>query len=151
MERSRLDHTLAALADPTRRAVIDLLCEAPRRAGELAALLNISAPALSRHLRILRSRGLIAEDAVERDARVRLYRIESGAFQELGLWAGAIEGFWNAQLESFRLHVESASPSAWAPLGAQPGERNTEVSQASEANDTNVAGSPQRSDALGRI
>ena len=50
-----IDSTLAALADPTRRGVIDLLRERPRRAGELAAAARMSAPAMSRHLRVLRA------------------------------------------------------------------------------------------------
>ena len=51
-----LDATLAAIADPTRRRVVDLLRERPRRAGELASAFRVSPPAMSRHLRVLRSR-----------------------------------------------------------------------------------------------
>jgi DNA-binding transcriptional ArsR family regulator len=54
-----LDATLAALADPHRRATVDLLRQGPRRAGELAQAAGLSAPAMSRHLRALRQAGLV--------------------------------------------------------------------------------------------
>ena len=63
----------SALADPTRRAVVELLRQKPLRAGELADTLGMSAAALSRHLRVLRRNGLIVDDAIDEDARVRLY------------------------------------------------------------------------------
>src|SRR6185295_12283738 len=56
---SDLGQTLAALADPTRRGVVELLRKGPRRAGELAASLDLSPPAMSRHLRVLRTTGLV--------------------------------------------------------------------------------------------
>ena len=71
----KLDATLAALADPTRRRVVELLRERPRRAGELAEAFGVSAPAMSRHLRVLRTRGLVEEERVDEDARVRVYRL----------------------------------------------------------------------------
>ena len=67
--KRRIDETLSALADPTRRRVVDLLRERPRRAGELAATFDVSAPAISRHLRVLRTRGLIEETRTPDDAR----------------------------------------------------------------------------------
>src|SRR5919202_760124 len=66
---NQVDFTLSALADPTRRQVIELLRERPRRAGELAAASAISGPAMSRHLRVLRRSGLVAVEAgrIDRD------------------------------------------------------------------------------------
>jgi DNA-binding transcriptional ArsR family regulator len=101
-----LDRTLAALADPTRRAVIDLLSKGPRQASELAGALSMSAAALSRHLRILRTHGLVAGDGVEHDARVRMYRLVPGAFVPLRDWVGAVEAFWDDQLQAFKTHAE---------------------------------------------
>lgn len=72
----QLDRTLAALADPTRRAVIEHLRTRPHRAGDLADALGMSAAARSRHLRVLRKSGLITDDEVEHDARVRLYPLQ---------------------------------------------------------------------------
>ena len=62
-----LDSTLAALADPTRRRVVDLLRERPHRAGELALGCATSAPAMSRHLRVLRASGLVEVEAEQID------------------------------------------------------------------------------------
>src|SRR5438874_659796 len=73
--QSSLDSTFAALADPTRKAVIGLLSRGPRRAGDLADDLDQSPAAMSRHLRVLRRSGLIAPEGVEDDARVRMYRL----------------------------------------------------------------------------
>jgi DNA-binding transcriptional ArsR family regulator len=103
----RLDETLAALADPTRRRVIDLLREGPRRAGELAAAFDVSPPAISRHLRVLRTRGLIEEEPSPHDARLRVYRLRREPFQDLQSWLERVESFWGEQLESFRSVAES--------------------------------------------
>ena len=74
-----LDRTLAALADPDRRRAIDLLREGPRRAGELAQAIGLPAPAMSRHLRVLRQSGLVQESHPEFDARVRDLLAAAGA------------------------------------------------------------------------
>ena len=81
-----LDAMLAALADPTRRTVIDSLRKGPRRAGELADLAGASAPAMSRHLRILRDSGLVEADILDHDARVRVYRLRRERFRPLQSW-----------------------------------------------------------------
>jgi DNA-binding transcriptional ArsR family regulator len=101
----RLDRTFAALADPTRRRVVELLRERPRRAGELAEAFRVSAPAISRHLRVLRTRGLVEEERVDEDARVRFYRLRREPFDALSLWLRELESFWSDQLESFGAHV----------------------------------------------
>lgn len=107
MNAPTLDETIAALADPTRRAVIDLLRDGPHRAGEIAAALDMSAPALSRHLRLLRQSGLITDDAVEEDARVRLFRLEPLAFASLRDWMAELESYWSGQLNAFKQHAEA--------------------------------------------
>jgi DNA-binding transcriptional ArsR family regulator len=84
--RSNLDRTLAALSDPTRRGVVDLLRKAPLRPSEIALRLETSRPAMSRHLRVLRKTGLVEEVTLERDARVRLYRLKPKPFGELRRW-----------------------------------------------------------------
>jgi len=104
-----LDATLAALADPTRRAVVERLRRRPCRAGELAAALDTSAPAMSRHLRVLRTRGLVEEARGEGDARVRMYRLRREPFDALRTWVEEIEAFWGDQLDAFREHVASRS------------------------------------------
>lgn len=98
--------TLAALADPTRRRVVELLGRGARRAGELAAELDASPPAMSRHLRVLRRSGLIEDVRVEEDARVRMYRLRQQHFSELRVWVEGIEQFWASELAAFKRHVE---------------------------------------------
>ncbi|MBO9710273.1 MAG: winged helix-turn-helix transcriptional regulator [Caulobacter sp.] len=101
-----LDATLAALADPHRRATVDLLREGPRRAGELAQAVGLSAPAMSRHLRTLREAGLVEETHPPFDARVRVYALRSGAMAELKAWAQAAEALWSEQLLSLKVEIE---------------------------------------------
>jgi DNA-binding transcriptional ArsR family regulator len=103
---SRLDDTLAALADPTRRAVVDLLRKKPRRAGELSSALDMSAPAMSRHLRVLRKVGLVEEAGIEDDARVRMFSLRRDRFAELRSWLDEVESFWESQLSAFKAHAE---------------------------------------------
>ena len=108
MPKTELNATLAALADRNRRAVIDLLKEQPRRAGEIAAALSLTPPALSRHLRVLRRSGLILEHGVEEDARVRIYGLRKEPFDQLRVWLEEVESFWTGELAAFRDHVESS-------------------------------------------
>jgi DNA-binding transcriptional ArsR family regulator len=107
---TNLDTTLSALADPTRRQVVELLRERPRRAGELAAACALSGPAMSRHLRVLRASGLVkvdvAEGQGEQDARLRVYRLRPEPFVGLQAWLDQVQAFWTDQLEAFKAHVE---------------------------------------------
>ena len=98
--------TLSALADPTRRRIVELLRERPRRAGELVAAFEVSAPAISRHLRVLRRSGLVTDRGVEDDARLRVYRLEQEPFVALQAWLDQVQAFWTDQLGAFRDHVE---------------------------------------------
>ena len=100
-----LDHTFGALADPTRRGVIDLLRREPRRASDLADKLGASRPAMSRHLRVLRESGLVAASEHE-DARVRVYHLKPEKFAELREWLEQVELFWSDQLAAFAEHVK---------------------------------------------
>jgi DNA-binding transcriptional ArsR family regulator len=102
-----IDRTLAALADPARRRVVDLLRERPHRAGELASATGLSAPAMSRHLRALRATGLVEESHPEFDARVRIYRLKPGPMAQLKAWLDDTERLWTLQLAAFKAHVES--------------------------------------------
>jgi len=97
-----IDSTLAALADPARRGVIDLLRERPRRAGELAAAARMSAPAMSRHLRVLRAGKLIEESHPENDARQRIYQLRPEPFDALQAWLGQVQQFWTGELDGFK-------------------------------------------------
>jgi DNA-binding transcriptional ArsR family regulator len=101
-----LDETLLALADPTRRWVVEQLRRGPRRAGDLAAASRMSAPAMSRHLRVLRRSGLIEGNGIEDDARVRLYRLRPEPLSALRQWLDEMQAFWSDQLGAFKAHAE---------------------------------------------
>jgi len=103
-----LDRTLAALADPHRRAAVDLLRERPRAAGELARDLGLAAPAMSRHLRALRESGIVQESHPDFDARVRVYALRTGPMIELLRWLEETERMWSEQLAAFKAHLEAA-------------------------------------------
>ena len=106
MAEAAIDRTLAALADPTRRRVVELLRREPRRAGELAEAFGVSAPAMSRHLRVLRQTGLVEEQRSPDDARCRVYRLRPEPFRDLASWLAEVESFWNDQLGAFKRHAE---------------------------------------------
>lgn len=101
-----LDRTLSALADPTRRGVVELLRKKPRRAGELAEALAMTPPAMSRHLRVLRTHGLVDEEYGEEDHRVRVYKLRQEPFRALRRWIEDVETFWSAELAAFKEHAE---------------------------------------------
>ena len=100
------DRTLAALADPNRRRVIDLLSRGPRAAGELARELQLTPPAMSRHLRALRQSGLVEESHPEFDARVRIYALRPEPMANLLRWLEEAERLWSDQLLAFKAHLE---------------------------------------------
>ena len=85
---------------------MSFLKDRPLRAGEIAAALELTPPALSRHLRVLRRSGLIREEGVEEDARVRIYQLRKEPFDQLRGWLGEVESFWIGELSAFRDHVE---------------------------------------------
>ena len=101
-----VDRVLAALADPHRRRAIELLGERPFRAGELATVLDLPAPAMSRHLRVMKESGLIEESHPEFDARVRIYALKDGAMTDLKRWLASTEAMWATQLSALKAHVE---------------------------------------------
>lgn len=106
MNARNLDRTLAALADPYRRRVVDLLRDRPRRAGELAEATRISFPAMSRHLKTLRESGLVEENRHQFDSRVRIYRLSHQPMVELKAWLEETETLWTLQLTSLKAHLQ---------------------------------------------
>jgi len=101
-----LDRTLAALADPHRRRVVDLLRERPYRAGDLAQAARLPFPTMSRHLRTLRQSGLVEEDRDALDSRVRIYRLKAEAMDELKRWLAETDAMWARQLAAFKAHLQ---------------------------------------------
>lgn len=103
---AEIDQTLAALADPHRRRVVDLLSHGPRAAGELARELDLTPPAMSRHLRTLRQSGLVEESHPTFDARVRIYALRPEPMVHLLRWLEDAERLWSEQLLAFKAHLE---------------------------------------------
>jgi DNA-binding transcriptional ArsR family regulator len=86
---------LEALADPTRRTIVELLAERERSAGELAASFETSRPAVSRHLRVLREHGLVRARV---EGRRRLYSLDPEPLEELDEWLAHYRKFWTNRL-----------------------------------------------------
>jgi DNA-binding transcriptional ArsR family regulator len=101
-----IDRTLAALADPHRRRIVELLRDGPRRAGEIAEAVRLNPPALSRHLRTLKANGLIEETHPAFDARVRIYALKPKPMSQLKIWLEQTEALWAAHLAAFKAHLE---------------------------------------------
>lgn len=109
MARNRgaaVDRFFTALADPTRRSVVELLGSGPRRAGELAAATRTSPPTMSRHLRVLLDAGIATDERPKEDARARVFRLRPQSMQALNDWLELLQTEWDAQLRSFKRHVE---------------------------------------------
>jgi DNA-binding transcriptional ArsR family regulator len=105
---AELDASFGALADATRREMLRSLLQKPRRAGELAECVAMTPQALSRHLRVLRRAGLIAEEGLEADARVRIYSVHPEAFTPVQEWLTQVEELWRRQLQAFKAYAEVA-------------------------------------------
>ena len=103
---AEVDNVFEALADPTRRRVVELLGSGPRRAGDLAAASKTSAPTMSRHLRALLEAGVVSDERPRDDARARLFRLRPESIAGLQAWADQIQAEWSEQLRSFKRHVE---------------------------------------------
>jgi DNA-binding transcriptional ArsR family regulator len=101
-----VDAMLAALADPTRRRVVELLGQGPKRAGTLSAAVGTSPPSMSRHLRILLDAGVVADERLAQDARARVFRLRPESVVALQAWLDQLKAEWDEQLASFKRHVE---------------------------------------------
>lgn len=101
-----VDATLAALSDPTRRGLVEVLGRGPTRAGDLAGRFPISRPAVSRHLRVLREAGLV--DAQER-GRERVYFLVPRGLDEAKRYMDRASRMWDQALEAFKRYAEEGS------------------------------------------
>ena len=98
-----MEAVLRALADESRRKVLETLAGGPATAGELAALLPIARPGVSRHLRVLREAGLVE---VRQEAQRRVYSLRPEPLAELDKWLGRYRALWQQRLDA--LHTEVA-------------------------------------------
>jgi DNA-binding transcriptional ArsR family regulator len=88
-------HPFSALADPTRRRIVEALAAGPLSSGEIAARFPISAPAVSQHLKALKSAGLVR---VRSEAQRRIYEIDPNGIEAVAGWADGIRRYWAARL-----------------------------------------------------
>ena len=106
MTSDRLSTTFAALADPTRRAILASLLLGERSVGELAEPFEMSMPAVSKHLRVLERAGLIAQ---RRDAQWRRCRIKAGPLKEVSDWTERYRQVWEERLDRLDAYVQKLS------------------------------------------
>ena len=95
---STTDRVFGALANPTRREVLDLLLHGPLRVADIAAHFDMARPSVSEHLKILRTSGLVNETKIGRN---RYYAIEPEPLHELQDWLSPYERFWRDRLTAF--------------------------------------------------
>jgi DNA-binding transcriptional ArsR family regulator len=98
-------HALEALADPTRRQIVELLAEQDRDAGEIASHFDVSRPAVSRHLRVLREHGLVRSRG---EAQRRIYSLDPGPLEEIDAWLARYRVFWANRLDALDVQLRRA-------------------------------------------
>jgi DNA-binding transcriptional ArsR family regulator len=118
----RLSSTFAALADPTRRAILARLASGEAPVTELAAPFSMSLPAISKHLKVLEGAGLITRG---REAQWRPCRLEATPLKEATDWLARYERFWSEGLDRLAAFLESDSTPATSPELAKPRARRT--------------------------
>jgi len=96
--------TFQALADPTRRAVLDLLRRGSQPAGQIAEAFPVSRPAISKHLRLLRRAHLVRE---HREGRHRVYQLNPEPLRAVDSWIEQYRSFWTASLNNLKSFVEA--------------------------------------------
>jgi DNA-binding transcriptional ArsR family regulator len=97
----------AALVDPNRRAVLDLLAQGELSVGDLVQRLGLTQPQTSKHLRVLRDAGLVR---VEQQAQRRIYAVDPGPMAELDQWLAPYRRLWNSSLDRLGAHLEKTQP-----------------------------------------
>ena len=100
------DVVFAAIADPTRRRIVQRLVRQRLTAGELARGFRISRPAVSKHVRVLVRAGLLR---MQRDGRHRLYELDPAPLREVDAWVSQYRAFWQSNLRSLKRYVEAES------------------------------------------
>lgn len=101
-----VERVFGALADPTRRRVVEVLGGGPRRAGELADEAGTSRPTMSRHLRVLLAAGVVTDERPADDARTRVFRLQPDSMTALRAWLDQIQALWDEQLQAFQQHID---------------------------------------------
>lgn len=113
---------LPALADPTRRKIVELLADRERTAGDIAGRFDATPPAISQHLKVLREARLVR---VRVDGQRRIYTLDPAGFESLDHWLDRIRRFWSVRLDV--LEQELLKPESTATPSADVGARNTKA------------------------
>jgi DNA-binding transcriptional ArsR family regulator len=106
-----------ALAHPDRRALLELLAQKGRSAGELAAEFDVTRPAISWQLRVLLGAGLVR---VRQDGRRRLYDVEPEGFAQIERWLGARRAFWEQRLDALETQIRRSRRQERDPAAKRP-------------------------------
>ena len=99
--------SIAALADPTRRRIVELLSEGERSAGEIVEAFQVSAPAISQHLKVLREAKLVD---MRIDAQRRIYRLDPSGFADIEAWLEQVRQFWGGRLDALEQALRAPQP-----------------------------------------
>lgn len=98
-------HALTALADPTRRQIVEMLAGGERTAGDIVRQFDVSAPAISQHLKVLKEARLVTARA---DAQRRIYALDATGIDEIDAWLSGIRRFWSGRLDALERELEAA-------------------------------------------
>jgi DNA-binding transcriptional ArsR family regulator len=117
MTTDQLSHTFAALADPTRRAILARLLSGERSVSELAEPFDMSMPAVSKHLRVLERAGLIAR---RKEAQWRRCRIEAGPLKAVANWTERYRHIWEERLDRLDHYLQQVTTKEEKSHGRRP-------------------------------
>jgi DNA-binding transcriptional ArsR family regulator len=115
-----------ALADPHRRAMLDVLRAGPSAVGALAGTLGLSQPTTSKHLRVLRDAGLVL---VRKEAQQRIYAVNADRMADLDAWLAPYRKLWNERLDALGDHVDRSQPDHQQPDHHQPDQHQPDQHQ----------------------
>lgn len=95
-----------ALGEPTRLRIVELLRAGPMSVGEIAEVLEVRQPQVSKHLRVLGDSGIVTGEAL---ARQRIYHLEARPFEQVGHWVESFERLWESRLDSLGSYLDSVT------------------------------------------
>src|SRR5262249_11871910 len=122
-----LDATFAALADPTRRAILASLAEQPESSvSELARPFSMSLPAISKHLRVLEGAGMLAR---RKDGRVHRCRLVAAPMEPAAAWIERYQRFWEERLDALKRYLEETPTSSKEEVPCPPNKRSSKSSR----------------------
>ena len=123
MDQAELDRTFGALADPTRRAMLERLAEGETNIGTLAEPFEISQPAISKHVAVLERAGLIQRTKQGREHRIR---VDPRPLEEAQTWIGHYARFWKRQFDAVEAYLQAQKQQTKTSASADARRRNKE-------------------------